>query len=365
MKLMRILHVFRSPVGGLFRHVCDLARGQHELGHEVGLLCDSEQGGAFAQMMLKRIEGFCHLGIFRLPISRQPGLGDISGVRHALSVARQVRPAVIHGHGAKGGLYGRTAARRLGIPSTYTPHYGSLAYDWSTPAGAAILGTERLLRQMGSGLSFVCNYERDLFDQKIGLGGKPHVTVYNGIWPEEFKEPVMTPDATDFMSLCEIRAVKGIDLLIRALARFETATLTVVGDGPEKAACQRLARELGLEDRIRFPGSKPPEEAVTLGRIMVLPSHRESFPYVVVEAGAARKPLIATAVGGIPEVVPAAMMCEPGNVDALHARMASTLAMEAEMAAAQETFFTTVRAKCCAVGMCREITDFYRHMGAR
>ena len=361
---MRILHVFRSPVGGLFRHVTDLARGQHELGHDVGIICDSEGGGDFAKMMLGRVEKYCTLGIFRAPISRQPGLGDISGSLFAERIARQVKPHVIHGHGAKGGLYGRVAAWRMGIPSTYTPHYGSLAYHWNTPGGAIILSSEKMLRRMGSGLSFVCNYERDLFDRKVGIGGKPHVTVYNGIWPEEFKEPVMKPDAADFMSLCEIRTVKGIDILIRALARFEKATLTVIGDGPEKPACERLARELGLESRVRFPGSKTPEEALTMGRIMVLSSHRESFPYVVVEAGAARKPLVATSVGGIPEVVPKSMLCEPGSVDALHAKMRAALEGNALAVSGQEAFFSTIRANCCAVSMCKEITAFYERLGA-
>jgi glycosyltransferase involved in cell wall biosynthesis len=362
---MRILHVFRSPVGGLFRHVCDLARGQHALGHEVGVFCDSSGGGDFANQMLARIEPYCALGIFRAPIARQPGISDISGCQQAYRVARRLRPDVIHGHGAKGGLYGRTAAYRLGIVSSYTPHYGSLAFDWASASGAAILAVEVLLRRIGTGLSFVCNYERDLFDAKIGIGGKAHTTIYNGIWPEEFHEPELQPDATDFMSLCEIRAVKGIDILIRALARFDKASLTVVGDGPEKTACIELARSLGIADRVRFPGSLMPQEAVRTGRIMVLPSHRESFPYVVVEAGASRKPLVATRVGGISEVVPEALLCAPGSVEELHAKMKSAHERDATMMASQEQFFATVRKSCSADVMCAEITAFYQRMGAR
>lgn len=356
---MRILHVFRSPVGGLFRHVCDLTRGQHELGHEIGIFCDSGEGGEFAARMLKRIEPHCRLGIHRAPIPRQPGFGDLSGARLVGRVAKNIRPDVIHCHGAKGGLYGRLAAWKLGVPSTYTPHNGSLAYDWSSPMGTAYLSAERFLRRIGSGLNFVCSHERDLFDTKIGIAAKPHAVVYNGIWPDEFKEPALQPDASDFMVLGEIRKVKGLDILIRALARFPSATLAVVGDGPEKTALQELAKGLGVTRRVLFTGSLPTTEALTMGRIMVLSSHKEAFPYVVVEAGAAQKPLVATAVGGVPEIVPEALLCQPGNVDALYTKMKAQMDQSPDMLAANALFFEKVHEKCDAVTMCRDITQFY------
>ena len=70
---MKILHAFRTPVGGLFRHVRDLARGQSELGHEVGIICDSTTGGQVASGLLDSIAPHCSLGIARIGISRLPG----------------------------------------------------------------------------------------------------------------------------------------------------------------------------------------------------------------------------------------------------------------------------------------------------
>jgi glycosyltransferase involved in cell wall biosynthesis len=335
------------------------------MGHEVGIFCDSGEGGEFAARMLKRVEPLCRLGIHRAPIARQPGFGDLSGARLVRRVAEKLRPDVIHCHGAKGGLYGRLAAWKLGIPSTYTPHSGSLAYDWSSPAGIAYLSAERFLRQIGCGLSFVCRFERDLFDKKIGIAGKPHVTVYNGVWPDEFGEPALNPDVTDFMALGEIRKVKGLDILIRALNGFPAATLTIVGDGPEKTAIQELARKLGLAGRVRFAGMLTPAEALATGRIMVLSSHKEAFPYVVLEAGAARKPLVATAVGGVPEIVPEALLCQPGNVDALYAKMKAQLDKTAETVAANSLFFKNISENCSAVTMCRDITRFYSSLSIR
>ena len=152
---MKILHVFRTPVGGLFRHVRDLARGQSELGHEVGIICDSTTGGGTAVDLLQSVVPYCSLGIERIQISRLPGLGDLSAASTIKAHAKKLGVDIIHGHGAKGGLYGRLAARSLQIPSVYTPHGGSLHYRWLALPGALFLASEWTLARIGSGLIFV------------------------------------------------------------------------------------------------------------------------------------------------------------------------------------------------------------------
>ena len=88
--------------------------------------------------------------------------------------------------------------------------------------------------------------------------------------------------------------------------RSPTSTLTVAGDGPERAALEGRAAELGLEGRVRFLGSVPRATVLRLFRAAdasVLPSSWENFPHTVVESLAVGCPVIATAVGGVPEVV--------------------------------------------------------------
>lgn len=356
---MRILHVFRNPVGGLFRHVRDLARGQKQLGHEVAIFCDSTGGGAFAEHLIEEARGHCSLGITRAPISRAPGIGDFNGVQLVMKAAQSVKADIIHGHGAKGGLYARVAGWRLGIPNTYTPHAGSLNYEWNSIQGAIYLSSEKMLRRIGSGVCFVCHYEKQAFDRKVGIKGKPHVTVYNGLWPEDFKPAVARADATDFMTLGEIRPIKGIDVMLRALARIKGASVSVVGDGPNVGEYRALAESLGIASLVRFTGPKPWPEAVTMGRIMVLSSHNESFPYVVLEAGAAGLPLVATRVGGVAEVVAGEMLCPPGDVDALHAIMLKTFQRQGRNSDIAKELTRAVREKCSAVSMCRDISGFY------
>jgi saccharopine dehydrogenase-like NADP-dependent oxidoreductase len=97
----------RAPVGGLFRHVRDLAGEQSAGGHAVGLICDASTGGADARALLAELEPACGLGIARINMGRLPGLSDAVAARAVSAVAREKRVDILHGHGAKGGAYAR------------------------------------------------------------------------------------------------------------------------------------------------------------------------------------------------------------------------------------------------------------------
>jgi glycosyltransferase involved in cell wall biosynthesis len=362
---MRILHVFRTPVGGLFRHVRDLVHGQSEAGHQCGIVCDSTTGGEGASRLLAATERHCALGISRIPISRLPGIGDLAAARRVVEIAGQAKPSLVHCHGAKGGLFGRIAARRIGVPSVYTPHGGSLHFEWSSPSGAAFLAGERLLRAATSGFVFVCSFERDAFADKIGLGGKPHAVVLNGLWPEEFAPVHAGSEAAEIIYLGELRRLKGTDVLIEALQRLNRdrpVSAAIVGDGEDRSAFE--AQAASLEGRVRFPGPMPARQAFALGRIFVLPSRAESFPYAVLEAIAAEKPIIASRVGGVPEMLPPDRLVPPADPVALATAIAATLD-RLDMAQAQaQRLAAEARIRLGAGRMVAEILDFYRHLGA-
>ena len=256
---MRILHVFRSPVGGLFRHVRDLVRGQKMLGHEVGLICDSATGGAAADAALDALSAHCDLGITRRKISTLPGFGDFKGRNAVMALARSLNIDVIHGHGAKGGAYARLAASALKLPGVYTPHGGSLHYDWLRPPGAAFLLAERAMRLKGTGLIFVCEFERDLYARKIGLAGCHSTVIYNGLWPEDFNPRTLDQDAADLLFIGEMRALKGVDVLLQALALLPSAerpSANLIGEGRDMAKFTAMSRALELEGSVKIPRSQ-------------------------------------------------------------------------------------------------------------
>jgi glycosyltransferase involved in cell wall biosynthesis len=364
---MRILHVFRTPVGGLFRHVRDLVRGQAERGHEAGIVCDSTTGGGAAASLLGAAAHHCALGIGRIPISRLPGFSDIAAARAVAAHARSLKPDIIHCHGAKGGLHGRLAARWLGLPSLYTAHGGSLHYERSTPGGMTFLAAERFLARLGSGLHFVCHYESLAFAEKIGIGTRLHGVVHNGLWPEEFRDIPAAEDAADVLFIGDMRHLKGVDVLLEALAicnRRRRTTAVLAGDGPDLERFKGHAAKFGLSDAVHFPGRLSAVEAFRRGRALVVPSRAESFPYVVLEAAAAAKPLIATRVGGIPEVVDDDRLVAPGDSTSLAERIASLLAAPAATSAAAAALREKVRLAYGADRMVDGILDLYRRCAA-
>src|SRR5713226_4718587 len=104
---LNILHVLRAPVGGLFRHVVDLARGQIARGHRVGLIADASIGGMQAEATLATLTPELALGLSRVAMSRQLGLRDVTACAHVARRVAAVPADVVHGHGAKGGAYAR------------------------------------------------------------------------------------------------------------------------------------------------------------------------------------------------------------------------------------------------------------------
>ena len=306
MASLNILHVFRAPIGGLFRHVLDLTREQIARGQRVGLIADLRTGDAHTDKVLRELEPTLALGLSRVPMFRHANLGDVTALTHVMRRIAQTNADVVHGHGAKGGAYARLALNTRRAVRAYTPHGGSLLFDHDSLAGKFYLVTERLLMLRGDLFLFGSAYSAEIFRRKIGVPRGLVRVVHNGVSRAEFEPIIAHNDATDLVYLGELRPVKGIDVLIDAIALLHrdgrTVTTTLVGNGPDRDALHAQVERLGLSAAIRFQPAMPGHQALTLGRIMVVPSRAESLPYVVLEAAAGGKPLITTHVGGIPEI---------------------------------------------------------------
>jgi glycosyltransferase involved in cell wall biosynthesis len=318
---LNILHALRAPVGGLFRHVADLARGQAARGHRVGLIADATTGGPRGEALLADLQPDLALGLTRVTMSRQIGFGDVWATALVARRAAELEVDVLHGHGAKGGAYARLANARHAI-RVYTPHGGSLHYRWNSAAGFVYLTIEQLLMRRTDLFLFESDYGRAAFIAKIGQP-EPNCVVHNGVSAAEFKPVASEASATDLLFIGELRLLKGVDILIDAIAKLgksgQPVTATIVGEGADRSMFEAAVTAHGLGDAVRFVGAMPARAAFALGRLLVVPSRAESLPYIVLEAAAAGLPMVATRVGGITEIFgdETGALIPPGNVTAL------------------------------------------------
>jgi glycosyltransferase involved in cell wall biosynthesis len=303
---LRILHAVRTPVGGIFRHILDLANGQVDRGHHVGIIADSLTGGERAEAALAAIAPRLALGVHRLAIRREPFPTDVLVWAHFVRLIRQLKPDVLHGHGAKAGAFIRLKNGSEGTIRVYTPHGGSLHYPLNTIKGALYSRLERALMNSTDLFLFESTFARDTYQRTIGTPKGLVRCVFNGVTAEEFDPVVKADDATDVVYVGEFRHIKGADLLIDAVARLHAdgkpVTLTLAGDGEELAALKAQIQRLGLTEAVNFIGHVKARNGFSKGGMLVVPSRGDSMPYVVIEAAAAGIPMVAANVGGIPEI---------------------------------------------------------------
>jgi glycosyltransferase involved in cell wall biosynthesis len=308
---LRIVHCFRAPIGGIFRHVRDLIEAQIEAGHQVGVICDASTGGDFEEALLSGMQDKLALGLKRIAMQRKIGPRDAIAAITTYKAIKAMRPDVLHGHGAKGGTYARLFGSILRLSGNrvarfYSPHGGSLHYDPATMAGRVIFCIEKIMERMTDRIIFVSAFERSVYTSKIGTPRCTSALIYNGLTDADFVPVELDGDAADFLFIGELRALKGPDIFIDALARActiggRTLTAVIVGDGAERANLEKQAKATGVG--IRFLKPMKAREAFRLAMVVVIPSRAESLPYIVLEALAAGRPVIASRIGGIPEIV--------------------------------------------------------------
>ncbi|MFN7126145.1 MAG: glycosyltransferase family 4 protein [Allorhizobium sp.] len=373
---LRIVHCFRSPIGGIFRHVRDLAELHSAAGHQVGILCDSSTGGAHEDRLFDQIMPFLSLGVTRFPIGRSVGLGDMAALIEAYKLIKELQPDILHGHGAKGGVIARLIGsllrvRRYRVARLYSPHGGSLHFSSGSLSGQGVFMAERILERMTESISFVCDYERATYETKIGKAHSAATRIYNGISERDFGRIPVEAEGVDFAYIGMLRDLKGPDVFINAFAEAERLvgrplSGVIVGDGPDLERYRQMVEQKGLGRRLTFRPAMPIAQAFTLSDIVVVPSRAEAMPYIVLEALAAEKTIIASRVGGIPEILgsDSEALIEPGRADLFGATMAKALT---DPSWSKRTMPTAdaFRSRFSAVVMAQEMEALYRAQLAR
>ena len=369
---LRILQVMRAPVGGLFRHVADLTHALAERGHAVGIIADTA-GDAQSEAKFQALASSTALGIHRFPIPRLLGRRDLSTPLRIKALARELDVDILHGHGAKGGFGARLA--RIGSRrrrAVYTPHGGALHFNPRTFSGGTFMSIERGLLRVTDALIFESAYARRTFAENIITPPCRQEIVHNGLAEREFERIESASDAADFVFIGELRMLKGIDLIVQALAPLRRsdgrpATIVMAGDGPDANFLRETIAALGLRERVQLAGVQPAREMFARGRCVLVPSRAESLPYIVMEAAAAGRPVIATAVGGIAEIFgpTSSHLIAPHSVEALRGAMARYLAQPEQADAEADMRRQFVQSRFSLSRMVDDIEALYRDLATQ
>ena len=276
------------------------------------------------------------------------GAADAIVLGQLLRLMRRVRPHVVHTHTAKAGTLGRLAAKLARVPVVVHTYHGHVFHGYFSPGRTrAFLAIERVLGRWTDCLLAVSDtVRRELLELRVGAPDRFRVMPL-GLDLDRYvtaddrrgelrAELGLTPDAPVVAIVARLVPIKAHEVFLRAARRvretFPASQFLVVGDGERRPALETLAAELGLGASVRFLGWRRDLERVYADAwVVLLTSRNEGSPVSLIEAMAAGRPVVATRVGGVPDLVEEGVtghLVPPGDPDAL-ARATTDLLLDA------------------------------------
>jgi len=318
---LRVLHVLTpGPVGGLERVVQMLTRGQSRAGHDVhiGAIVDAAESPGCRFLEEAAQDG---VTVHALPTPHRAYRRERGMTRELF---RRLSPQVGHLHGYRADVLHAGVARRLAIPCVTTVH-------GFTGGDAKNRFYEMLQRRSFRRMEAVVAVSLPLAEV-LAAAGVPSRRLYcipnawEGPAPMDggaARERLGVPEGVFHVGFVgRLGAEKGADVFVEALAWLRELPIiaSIVGDGPQMTRLKARADQLGLGDRVGWHGIVP-----DAGRlfpsfdVFVLSSRTEGTPIVLFEAMAAGVPIVATRVGGVPDVVceDEAILVEPDRPESL------------------------------------------------
>lgn len=308
-----------DDIGGAQVHVRDLAAALDQRGHRVTVV-SGPPGVLSAQLQDRGIE-FRSAPHLARPIGPVRDVRAFLEIRHILA---DLRPDLVSTHSSKAGVLGRIAARSLGLPVLFTAHGWSFGEGRPWPQRWLYQLIEWAASPFGSRIVTVSSADLELAASASVAPRERMVTVRNAM-PDVAGDLLAEPGASPpgLVMVARFAPQKDHASVLRALAtvRDREWTMTFVGEGPGEAATQRMARDLGLEDRIEFLGFRSDvPQLLARHQVFVLASAFEGLPRSILEAMRAGLPVIATDVGGVREALgdgSAGCLVAPRDVQAL------------------------------------------------
>lgn len=295
-----LLAITKSNFGGAQRYVYDLAKGAEAAGYDVMVLAGQE--GPLTEK-LKEI---------KVPFISLPSLWrdvsvfkDSKALRDIIAILKREKPHVVHLNSSKMGLIGGLAARLMGVPHIIFTAHG-WPFNESRPWWQKLLLKKIMWWTVQLSHKTICVSEQLKRDMNWPFVEHKLVVIHNGIDPFPLEKRTNESGLT-VGTLSELHHTKGLDIALKGFARALNGTdarFLILGEGERKTELESLAQKLGIARQVIFAGFVPDaREKLANFDIFTLTSRTEGLPYVLLEAGIASIPVIATSVGGIPEVI--------------------------------------------------------------
>ena len=315
----RVLRLFsRLNIGGPSLHVILLSEGLRPLGYDTRLMVGREsprEGNLLALAAERNVlcETIGGLGREIAPLQ------DLRALLGLVRLMRAWRPAIVHTHTAKAGFLGRVAARIARVPTVVHTFHGHVLRGYFPPVKQALFRRlETLLASAADAIVAVSDsVKQDLVQLGVARAAKIHVIPLGlelaplaGELPRgALRREAGIADAIPLVGMVgRLVPIKDVPTFLRAAqivrARRPDVRFALVGDGEERPALEALSRALGLSEVVTFFGWRR-ELAAVYGDldVVVNASRNEGTPVSLIEALAAARPVVATRVGGTPDLL--------------------------------------------------------------
>ncbi|MFC1452056.1 glycosyltransferase family 4 protein [Verrucomicrobiota bacterium] len=327
MRLLFWCERFPPVIGGTARQAVEFLPALAERGYDVAIVtaCEGDHDSH---------ETWNGMPVYRFPFWQaleRRSVSVMAGLRGEIAaLKRDFEPAIVHTFFIGSG----TLFHWLTRGESPVAELATIQHQW--PDGQ--LGTDTLLSRVLGSVDWVCAPSRVTLEetrQRVPAIAARSSVVYNGLRVPDVQPAPLPVSEPRFLCLQRLVPTKGTELALEAFAtvtsRFPAARLVVAGDGPARAGLERRAAELGVRDAVDFLGWVEPDEVYRLlnsSTALVLPSRSEQLPLAVLQAGLMARPVIAAAVGGIPEAVvhgETGCLVAPGRADELADAMSALL----------------------------------------
>jgi glycosyltransferase involved in cell wall biosynthesis len=309
---MKILYgITKSNFGGAQRYVYELAREAVRQGHDVAVLCGGN--GVLVQKLKAENIKVITLRNLQRDISL---VKEIKSFVEIVKVLNKEKPYIFHINSSKMGAMGTLAGRIMRVKKIIFTAHG-----WAFNEPRSVW--QKFLIKFFSWMTILFTHKTICVSERAKkyVSGWPFiqnklVLIRNGLVEFELlprKEareklvPNISSDTLLVTSTSELHKIKGLDVLLTAWSKFvkmRDAKLVLISDGEERSNLENIASNIGISDSIIFKGYIDNARTYLSGPdIFVMPSRSEALPYGPLEAGFAGLPVIATSVGGIPEII--------------------------------------------------------------